>query len=245
MNNGPDLLVALQSELHVWTARPIDINAKQLIPRYLLQMDTEEYERYKSFRSDVDRLQYLSAHALLRQVLSNYAPYRPEQWRFLRGPHGKPEIALVPGMPPLHFNLSHTRGMVACIVGYDCVCGIDVEEIQPNKDLRSVAPTIFSEAELSYLDAQDEATWLQHFFTLWTLKEAYVKAIGLGLSVPLRQISFYFDASQTSVKFANMQDEKSANWLFHHFKPTASHQLAIAVNLHVPIANIICRDFRL
>ncbi len=243
--NDPTLLAALQSEFHIWTAVPNAIGAKQLATQYLPLFDAEECKRYQRFHFDDDRLHYLAAHALLRQVLSSYAPFRPEQWRFMRGAYGKPEIASAPGLPPLHFNLSHTRGMVACIVAYDCPCGIDVEEIRPIKDFRPVVEAVFSDAEITYLDAQDEAAWLQHFFSIWTLKEAYAKAVGLGLSAPLRQISFNIDTPQARVHFVDGKERDSAQWLFHCCKPTVSHLLAIAAKPTVPIVNIVCRDFDL
>lgn len=226
------MLAALQSELHVWIADPLTINPQQLVAQYFPLLDADEREHYQRFHFERDRLHYLAAHALLRVALSHYTHYKPAQWRFIQVAYGKPEIAMTSDLPPLShklsFNLSHTQGLVACVIANDFPCGIDVEEIRPMQEMRSVAEMVFSNAEIAFLEAQDEATLPRNFFALWTLKEAYIKATGLGFSAPLKQISFSVNMPQPSVDFHADLKEDPAQWLFHQHKPTASHQLAVA-----------------
>ncbi len=221
-------LTTLQHELHVWFARPGLIPAGQLAQQYHRLLDPSEQQRYKRFYFEPDRLNFLAAHALLRLTLSRYMPCPPELWRFAAGVHGKPELDSNAGLPSLHFNLSHTKGMVACVVALDCACGIDVEAIRPMRDLRGVAGTVFSPRELSYLDAQPAASQPDTFFSLWTLKEAYIKATGLGMSAPLRHITFDLQQSRLEVHDESNPAQQSGAWLFDCHKPAATHRLALA-----------------
>jgi 4'-phosphopantetheinyl transferase len=223
-------LKALESEVHVWIAYPDAVSPEHLARHYLPILDQEERDRYQRFYFDPDRHIYLAAHALLRMTLSRYAPCTPDQWRFVRGEQGKPEIAPAAGTPPLRFNLSHTKGMVACVVTLEHDCGVDVECVRPMKDMKGIAEAVFSEAENAYLNAQHEADWPHGFFTFWTLKEAYIKAIGQGLSAPLKKIGFDIDAVPIRARFEN-EELTETGWHFLHREIKAMHHLAIAIRL--------------
>jgi 4'-phosphopantetheinyl transferase len=221
-------LKALENEAHVWIAYPDAVSPEHLAKNYLHLLDHEERDRYQRFYFDPDRHTYLAAHALLRTALSRYVSCQPEQWRFVRGEHGKPELEPTLGIPPLRFNLSHTKGMVACVIALERDCGVDVECVRPMKDMKGIAEAVFSDSENAYLNSQSEADWPRTFFTFWTLKEAYIKAIGLGLTAPLRKITFNFHNSKVSVA---SDDEKllTSMYQFHHYQPDSTHHLAVAV----------------
>lgn len=240
----PDALKALQSEAHVWIAYPDSAPAQHLIEQYLPLLNSEEQERYRRFHFDHDRHTYLAAHALLRITLSRYALCEPARWGFKRNEQGKPEIALMSNLPPLRMNLSHTQGMVACVVALDRGCGVDVERVRSMKDMAGIAEVVFSNAENDYLRAQDETEWPHHFFKFWTLKEAYIKATGQGLSAPLKDITFDIAEAQiqTTLRNASLND---AGWQFYHEKPVASHHLAVAVKSADAPIKILCREMQL
>ena len=241
--NDAAALKAMGNEIHVWIATSDNVHPRHLIEEYLPLLNLEELERYQRFHFDHDRHTYLAAHALVRIALSHYAACKPGQWRFMRGEQGKPEIEVTTELSSLRFNLSHTQGMVACIIGLDRVCGIDVECVRPLKDMMGIAEAVFSLAENAYLDrrAADQA---DIFFKLWTLKEAYIKAIGQGLSAPLKEITFDIREKIIQATFTN-ELLTDAGWQFHHGKPTASHYLSIAVQSQNLQAKIICHELPL
>lgn len=247
MSNEPHhaRLAILQNELHVWLARPDQIPAGRLVDQYHRLLDRTEQERYQRFYFEPDRLNFLAAHALLRMSLSRYVPYPPEQWRFIAGVHGKPELEPAAGLPPLRFNLSHTKGMVACVVAIDCACGIDVEAIRPMQDLRGVAGTVFSARELAYLDALPAATQPEAFFSLWTLKEAYIKATGLGMSAPLTHITFDLQQPRLEVQDESKPAQQSSTWLFDRHTPAVSHRLALAAQPAHQLRRIVYHELDL
>lgn len=102
----------------------------------------------------------------------------------LKGEHGKPYLK---DFPHIHYNISHTDGLVACAIG-DRQVGIDVERIRPFR--QNILKKVFSEAERHRMEEIPESERSQYFFRIWTLKESYLKAAGLGITVPLTTISF-------------------------------------------------------
>jgi 4'-phosphopantetheinyl transferase len=246
--NDPAALKALESELHVWIAYPDNAPAQHLIEQFLPLLNQEEQDRYRRFHFDHDRHTYLAAHALLRITLSRYAPCEPAQWRFTRGAQGKPEIEAKieakADLPALRFNLSHTKDMVACVVSLNSVCGVDVERIRPMKDMAGIAETVFSNAEVSSLHALDEADRPDTFFKIWTLKEAYIKAIGQGLAAPLKDISFDIEAPFIRASF-NGEELNNTGWQFHHRKPISTHHLAVTTQSIGSPIKIVYSDLNL
>lgn len=223
----PAFLESLKRELHVWVAYPDQVDPQQLTGQFLPLLNQEEHDRFQRFHFDKDRYTYLAAHAVLRIALSRYAAVQPQAWRFVRGPQGKPEIQAEAGLPVLRSNLSHTKGMVACVISLDRTCGVDVECRRSMKDMYGVADVVFSSAEVAYLNTKTEAEWPEDFFTFWTLKEAYIKAIGQGLSAPLKKITFDIEASPIRATFDG-KPLGGTGWQFHHWQPTATHHVAVA-----------------
>ena len=133
------------------------------------------------------KAQHDHAHALLRECLKKRnIPYN-ENTPIVKTKLGKPSLA---EYPDVHFNLSHANGITACVVS-DSVCGIDCEGIRPYRE--NVARRAFSESERELLEAVSGEERDLLFVRLWTLKEAYVKALGDGISYPLDKASFSFE----------------------------------------------------
>lgn len=219
--------------VHLWLAEPQTCRQPELVEQYLSWLDEQERSRYERFRFPHHRHEYLVAHALLRSTLSRYGDRPPEAWSFVRNAYGRPEVAAENGPPPLRFNLSHTEGLVACVVTRSAAIGVDVEGTERAGDLKAIAAMTFAPAELTDLNALTGADWKRHFFALWTLKEAYIKAQGKGLSIPLQQFEFRFRLDAiTDIQFASRIDsENTQDWRFALLKPTQQHCLAVAVRL--------------
>jgi 4'-phosphopantetheinyl transferase len=158
-------------------------------------LDAEERARAARLRLDADRLSFCAAHVLLRQSLTRQVPLSPAQWRFCHGEHGRPEIDtnLLPDAMGLHFNLSHTREVVCCAVTRVGAVGVDVECHRPIRDRLALATRFFTADEAAAIAASgrdSDAAEAASFYSFWTLKEAYVKARGLGISMGLDRFAF-------------------------------------------------------
>jgi 4'-phosphopantetheinyl transferase len=193
------------------------------------QLSPEEQERQARFRLANDRRDFAAAHALLRQALSEQEPRPPRDWIFVAGGNGKPHVAPgLAGRRPLSFNLAHTDGLVACAVTRDADVGIDVERIDRRTDALALADRYFSPIEIAQLERCPEDERQARFIEIWTLKEAYVKATGDGLSLPLQDFAFVFDGL-ASFRFVLLAGDHSETWHFGLFRPSDQHRLAVAV----------------
>ncbi len=190
-------------------------------------LDAGERERAGRFHFAADRAAYVAAHALTRALLSQYAPRAPQDWRFAVGPYGRPEILPEAGDPPLRFNLSHNRGLVAVAVTHARDIGIDAEAVDAARLTLDLAAHTFAPAEVAQVRALPEAARTEALFAFWTLKEAYIKAVGRGLSLPLD--SFAFSLAPTVIRFTEACADDPATWRFERLSPTRSQALALAV----------------
>jgi len=167
---------------------------------------------------------------LVRNTLSRYAPIEPRDWSFKYNRYGRPEIAGGGSTLGLRFNLSHTKGLVACIVTNALDCGIDVEYERPLDDLMQLACTVFSTNEQASLNSLPSELQLGRFYALWTLKEAYIKARGLGLSLPLQEFSFELEeAASPSLEIADSLEDDPDEWQILTCQATKMHKLAVAL----------------
>lgn len=190
-------------------------------------LDESELARAGRFHFERDRNAYVAAHALVRTMLSAHAPYPPWAWRFSTGAHGKPEIIRAAGSPPLRFNLSHTRGLVAAAVTLDNDVGIDVEAVDAARLTLDLASRYFAASEMEHLRRVPVDQRPEAMFSFWTLKEAYIKAVGRGLSLSLD--AFSYELEPLSIRFSPSLDDNPASWLLRRLKPSPDHALALAL----------------
>lgn len=193
-------------------------------------LDESERVRAQQFRFEADRRDYIAAHALLRTTLSLFVNVPPKRWHFTADAFGKPTIAEPDAARSLAFSLSHTRGLATCAVTSGIPVGVDVECIRQLDDTLYLARQFFSSSEARALEQIAPKLRENRFFELWTLKESYIKARGLGLSLPLNKFSFGL-ATDGSIRFAvdpEFGDDADA-WQFALHSPTPSHRLAYAL----------------
>lgn len=193
-------------------------------------LSPSEKVRRDRYLFEKNRHEYKVTRALIRTVLSRYAPVDPEDWQFDAGPHGKPFVSWPEIDLPLRFNLSNTDGLVACIVALDREVGIDVEELARAARALNVADRFFAPAEVEALHALPEADRPFRFSTYWTLKESYIKARGMGLAIPLDQFSFQLRSGELpAIEIDPRLNDDANRWQFICMKPTRRHLLAAAV----------------
>ena len=166
----------------------------------------------------------------MRNALSCYASIEPADWRFQESDFGRPEIVSPESAPSLRFNLSHTDGFVACVITARADCGVDIESLSRQVDILGVADHSFSDEEADALRVLATPQRRRHFFSLWTLKEAYVKARGVGIR--LRLDAARFEISRDSViqcRLAAATRDRATEWQFALFAPSTNHLLATAL----------------
>jgi 4'-phosphopantetheinyl transferase len=220
-----------EGEAHVWLLNPEGIREPALLERYLALLGPRERERHQRLRRERSRREFLVAHALARATLSRYAPVPPDAWAFSLGEHGRPEISGPAHKERLRFNLSHASGMVACAVIRELDIGVDVESSARRLRHRDLAQRFFGEAEVAALEALPPEQRRQRFLEIWTLKEAYLKARGCGISIPLRSFQFQLsNCEPPRIRFdtAAVGDD-AASWQFALHRPTRTHTLAVAI----------------
>jgi 4'-phosphopantetheinyl transferase len=211
-------------------AVPPDVVARA---RRLLSDD--ERQRADRFVNAADRRTYTLAHALARTALSAHAPTPPTEWRFDLNPYGCPSVVdAQAGTPRLSFNLSHTAGLVAVAIARGRPVGVDVERVD-RRVSDGVAERYFAPAEVAALHALPAAEQPRAFFDYWTLKEAYIKARGLGLAIPLDAFAFTLRPPQLpTVGFVDGFDDRADRWQFWQEWPTPAHRLSLAIERHGP-----------
>jgi len=193
-------------------------------------LSAEERARRDRFVFDRDRRDFVAAHALVRRMLSRSDATGPTGWQFDIDAHGKPSVvASQAGAPPLVFNLSHTHGLVACAVARGTSLGIDVERVDRISSGPDIAARYFAPPEIRMLERHPASDYNGRFIELWTLKEAYIKAVGTGLAHPLDSFAFAFEGD-SGLRFAAPPGVAAPDWQFLLAAPTANYRLAVAVS---------------
>ncbi len=221
-------------EAHVWLIDPATIRDGTVLADFRTLLSVEERTQCDRFHFPKDSHQYLVSHTMVRKVLSRYIDLPPAEWRFSRSKHGRPEIANR-DVPNIRFNLTHTRGLAACIVTREVECGIDAEKLDSRHHLTGIAQRMFSEEEYLHLKHLDNAALIEDFFTRWTLREAFVKAKGIGISYPTRKLNFDIVDDDTIRVHCDAELEEDDNqWQFKLLRPTAQHIAATALRVDGP-----------
>ncbi|WP_437766356.1 4'-phosphopantetheinyl transferase superfamily protein [Sorangium sp. So ce281] len=215
---------------HLWYVFCDSARDEALLEAYHRLMAPDEAAQQARFLFAENRHEYLLTRALVRTVLSKYADVAPEAWSFVRNEFGRPQIAGPPGVPPIRFNLSNTRGLIACLVALDRDVGVDVEDTERASGAVDIADRFFSPGEVRALRALPPERQRARFFEYWTLKESYIKARGMGLAIPLDQFSFHLDDGPAiGISFdPRLGDDRSA-WQFALYQPSARHTMAAAI----------------
>lgn len=179
--------------------------------------------------------EFLTGRRLMRTVLGHLLGVAPAAVALLESSRGA--LSLDPAQNPsgLSFNLSHTEGLVVLAVAHAAV-GVDVEWLDRPGRTVELADRYFARAELEALRALPPERQRDRFFELWTLKEAYIKARGLGLAIPLGSFSFSgFEDSELRIEVdASQSDRPDAHWRFGLWDLASRHRLALALASPTP-----------
>jgi 4'-phosphopantetheinyl transferase len=182
-------LAADSRRIDLWCTYISEIGDDSLLSRYDALLTGDERAKQARFRFVRDQRRYLVTRALVRTVLSRYAEVRPEDWTFATGPHGRPAIA-APRAAALEFNISHSADLVMLGVTSGRTLGIDTESIIAREADIDGLDRYFAPEESAALLSLPPHARRRRFFELWTLKESYIKARGMGLAIGLDTFRF-------------------------------------------------------
>jgi 4'-phosphopantetheinyl transferase len=216
-------------EIHLWLTPYEEVPDDGLRSQYRLLLSPEEKAQELRFYSAKDRLRYMVTRALVRIVLSRYAALASSDWIFSANGYGRPEISnsFSPDLD-LCFNVSHTPSLIVLAVTNGCSIGVDVENVLVRGSSIDVAERFFAPAEVTALVGLPLDQQHYRFFEYWTFKESYIKARGLGLSLPLDSFSFCFpndDSVQIEIG-ADLKDDPT-RWQFWQFRPKPEYLVAL------------------
>jgi len=197
------------------------------IDRWFNILDDVEKARAGRFLQGRDRRDFVAAHVLVRYLLAARGAGRPQEIALRADSHGKPRLVSVVRERNLHFNLTHTNGLVAAAVAEGVEVGVDAEAVDRQLADVDVARAVFTAEELTSLDEAESSSRRYAFFRLWTLKEAAAKMLGTGLSTPLQGIQVLGDPPQ--LMLLNGDKRKTGCWHIQVEKATARHLLALAI----------------
>ncbi|HSE96696.1 MAG TPA: 4'-phosphopantetheinyl transferase superfamily protein [Blastocatellia bacterium] len=198
-------------------------------PERLLADD--ERKRAARFHLQRDRRWYIAAHASLRRILGRYLDKDPSRIQFDYGKNGKPHLSCENDTDGLCFNLSCSHGIALIAVTRGLEVGVDVERIEADVDIERMAERFFSAREREAVTSLPEARRREAFFACWTLKEAYVKAIGAGLSVAPESFDVSAGLTGTPARLTCESEALSqTQWVIQRIASPAGYQSALALN---------------
>ncbi len=220
-----------KDEVHVWRmlldAPPSCIESLRKI------IASEELARAERFRFETDRRRFTVARGSLRGILGRYLAIPPDRLQFRYGAHGKPRLAEETGGTRLRFNLAHSQDRALCAVSTRREVGVDLERVAADVEDEVIAEHFFSSREIVALCAVLPERRPAMFYRYWTQKEAFVKAIGVGLHFPLNRVEMVF-ASGKPLSLHDLGDSagEPTCWSIHDLHPWSGYAAALAVEGH-------------
>ena len=186
MNRPPHNLMLPSNEVHIWYA-VLDQPVSQFYG-FIQTLSTDERIRAKRFYFERDRKRFIAGRGILRTLLGLYLDAEPNCIQFCYGKNGKPSLADASAPGRIQFNLSHSEGLAVYAFTRDREIGVDIEHIHNIPEMEQIAEQFFSARENAVFRALPPSKKKEGFFNCWTRKEAFIKAIGGGLSIPLNKV---------------------------------------------------------
>lgn len=216
------------NDIHLWMINPKHILASDDLFDMLSPAENEKIARY---RSDKAKHTALITRTFIRLLLSQYDIVTPQSWQFTHNELGKPEVSNA--TITLRFNLSHNDEMIICAICLEKDIGCDIEKLNRKISVNAIAKRFFAESEYQLIKTSPK-----QFFEYWTLKEAFVKATGLGISQGLDTFSFKIEENNNkalndniSLTFAkNCKESNAQHWYHALLKPDEQHCIGISIN---------------
>ena len=219
------------STVSVWHAATSDVFGDDAGRRRALAwLSPADHARHERYRFQADRDMFLLGRVMARALVGQALGVEPAAWEWREGPRGRPEIADPDAATRVSFNIAHSAGLVVCAVSSEGTVGVDVEHrLRPPVDARMVR-RYCAPCEVADIERHGPAAWQDQFLKYWTLKEAYLKARGLGIAVHLSDLSFTLGDDAIRLERLNsLSADDDAEWAFVLGEFGPSHFVAAAV----------------
>ncbi len=203
-------------------------------PRMPAGLSDDEKRRAEAFLFDQDRRRFIACRSAVRMILGRYLGSRPSDVRFRYGPYGKPRLDRNGPGAPLHFNVSHSEHLALVAVSRESEVGVDIEHVRARPGIPNIIERQFAPAERRALLRAPEAEHLSRFYRYWTLKEAHLKAAGLGMNGALAAIDVSGPTDPIELPEAGGIGTRS--WTGHILYEGSDHVAALVVEAGVPPA---------
>lgn len=220
-----------ENQVVIWIA-DLALQGQSSLRGYLSE---SEITRAEKFHFEKDRLSYETSRGRLRLLLGNYLDAPPEKIKISTTEFGKPYISELPGGKKLCFNLSHSGGVAVYAFSLNLPVGVDVETLRPIPDLDQLAARFFAEGERKFLQTIEPQSRLKPFLHYWTRKEAYLKAIGLGLSISPEEVdvsALPIPSRKLTTFRPQIKSDQNA-WSLMDFYPTSESVAAVVVDASI------------
>ena len=218
----------LTEDVHVWSAL---LDVQEDVLQVLQQtLDANEQIRAERFYFELDRARFIASHGLLRTILGSYMHIEPCKLQFSYNSQGKPYLAESFQGKTLEFNMSHSHEFALFAVACNRQVGVDLEHIYSFSETDSLANRILSKREKSAWQKYSMNERLNTLFRYWTCKEAYVKAAGVGLALPLEKIQISaMPGSEARLISINRSTREASRWSLQELNPVPGFAAALVV----------------
>ncbi|HEX9840754.1 MAG TPA: 4'-phosphopantetheinyl transferase superfamily protein [Anaerolineales bacterium] len=229
IGSSPPVVLDLAShQVDIWRAR-LDLPTDSL-KTLEATLSVDEIQRADRFHFQGDKDRFIAAHGCLRDILARYHHWEPGQLNFSTNDHGKPALSINSSERKMDFNLSHSNDYALVAVTWEHKVGIDLERIRQGISAQVIARQYFSRSEFAELLALPSEQREIGFFNCWTRKEAYIKAQGLGLSLPLDSFDVSVGPNEPVILRATRPDpQEAAHWVLLSLEVSPDYAAALAV----------------
>jgi 4'-phosphopantetheinyl transferase len=216
--------------IDIWLCYESDVDAA-LLGAYAPLLTAAERAKAARFHFAADRNRHITSRALLRTVLPNYLGIDRHEVQFVQDQFGRPGLEHPRALAcKLDFNLSHTAGLIALAVTCEVAVGVDVENVSCHQPAMELASRFFSPEEVASLRRVEAEALNREFYRHWTLKESYLKAYGVGLSLPLDRFGFHLRSQWAEFFLAAAAPHTADDWFFAQWLASPQHLLAVCAS---------------
>lgn len=225
-----------ENSIHLWSINPQSITDNSKLAYFMKIVSSEELKKIQQYKNEKDRHNALVTRAFIRLILSSYVDISPQDWSFSKNEHGKPQVTQNSIL--LRFNLSHNNDLIICAICLDQEIGCDIERYDRKVNISAISKRFYSKHEHAYLNKLCESEKQKQFIQLWTLKEAFVKATGYGISLGLNTFSFIIGESDSPLQNSNIdltisnkcKAASNLNWFNCLLFTDSKYCIALSVN---------------
>lgn len=235
----PSDLTLKADEIHIWIGE-LDQPVSEF-HRFFQSISNDERVRAGRFHFQEKANRFIIRHGMLRMILGRYMGVKASELRFHHGRHGKPVLSEAFGQENIHFNLSHSEGVALFAFARDHEVGVDIEHIRDIPEMEQIIKRFFSAREQVFYRALPQDKRRDAFFHYWTSKEAFIKALGEGLSRSLEKIDVALVPGEENVlPMRTGKPCEESGWLIHPMRPAQEYAGALAIQRE----NFTLRSFK-